>query len=68
MIQRGTEKRKKLKALYMPLTHNTIDRTELTTFPQEECIESKARSSTYKSTALSSGSVEVKPRPKSIST
>ncbi|CAI9781185.1 unnamed protein product [Fraxinus pennsylvanica] len=40
----------------------------LTTFPHEECIESKARSSTYKSTALSSGKVDVKLRPKSMST
>lgn len=42
--------------------------SELTTFPHEECIDSSARSSTYKSTALSSGSVEVKLRPKSMST
>ena len=40
----------------------------LTTFPHEECIEIKARSRTYKSTALSSGSVDVKLRPKSIRT
>ena len=40
----------------------------LTTFPQEECIESKARSSTYKSTALSSGRVDVKLKPKSMRT
>lgn len=40
----------------------------LTTFPHEECIESKARSSTYKSTALSSGRVEVKLKPKSMRT
>lgn len=40
----------------------------LTTFPHEECIESKARSSTYKSTALSSGRVDVKLRPKSMTT
>ena len=40
----------------------------LTTFPHEECMESSARSSTYKSTALSSGRVEVKLKPKSIRT
>lgn len=40
----------------------------LTTFPQEECIESNALSSTYKSTALSSGIVDVKLKPKSIRT
>lgn len=40
----------------------------LTTFPHEECIDSKARSSTYKSTALSSGRVDVKLKPKSITT
>ena len=41
--------------------------TSLTTFPHEECMES-ARSSTNKSTALSSGRVEVKLKPKSTRT
>jgi len=40
----------------------------LTTFPHEECIDSIALSRTYKSTALSSGRVEVKLKPKSIRT
>jgi len=40
----------------------------LTTFPHDECIDSKALSNTYKSTALSSGRVDVKLRPKSIRT
>jgi hypothetical protein len=35
-------------------------------FPQDECIEIKVLSSTYRSTALSSGIVDVKLRPKSI--
>jgi len=40
----------------------------LTTFPHDECIEIRALSRTYKSTALSSGRVEVKLKPKSIRT
>jgi len=40
----------------------------LTTFPHEECIDRIALSRTYKSTALSSGRVEVKLKPKSIRT
>ena len=40
----------------------------LTTSPQDECMEIKALSSTYRSTALSSGIVDVKLRPKSIRT
>jgi hypothetical protein len=34
----------------------------LTTSPQDECMEIKALSSTYKSTALSSGIIDVKLR------
>lgn len=42
--------------------------SRLTTLPHEECIERRALSRTYKSTALSSGRVEVKLKPKSIRT
>jgi hypothetical protein len=44
------------------------EKKTLTSGPIEECMESNARSSTYRSTALSSGRVDVEPSPKSIST
>jgi hypothetical protein len=50
-------------------THSTLVLYSfLTTSPHEECMEIKALSRTYRSTALSSGIADVKLRPKSIRT
>jgi hypothetical protein len=53
---------------YKQYSNSLVQTIQLTTFPHDECIDSKALSKTYKSTALSSGRVDVKLRPKSIST
>lgn len=45
-----------------------MEAVSLTTLPHVECMEISALSRTYKSTALSSGRVEVKLRPKSMRT